>query len=821
MRAGTITHEEMSSIYIAGDFAAGDFDCFYKASSESGGNDVGYIIVDGVTVASDSGAGSWTAMTTQTLSAGVHFIQFVYTKDNSTNSNDDTFYIDDIVLPAFTEVNYEDFPGGVVPSVGDWTNDATDPWQSSTGSTADINGLKSKTSLADDGTSTLTYVSSSGAPAGDVIMAGFADSESGFDIFQLKIDTVEVFSDSGNHSAVRAPLGFFGSVTSGSHTYEFIYSKDGGGADSQDAGFVNLFYEPGFGAIVEKDQEAFRFYDDDGDESGSTALEAQNVDLSIDKETVFHLRIGMQTVGDAPAEAATLEHRKVGDPAWGVGGPASMNVQHINDSIANTGGANTSFTAVSSLTKAIEISNNNRMTHAGATTLDGTNREGDDLAGARLLTSTSTLTYYREAASLASDMEFQTTILEYIGAASGTNEFIVRGRHEVDLNGTTATASVDITSDGVSSAAKCIPFITGILNNATADDTDSATSTAYLTSTTNMEVNKGSASNNVKIYITLVEFTGSAWTVLHGRATAQNADTGNITLRDGSDGTSGTPTSVSAWANTAIFGQYRSNTADGTDDAIADNWPRYEQGTTALVGWAFDANHASVSATEEHVVHTLENADMDVTIFTDTSSTAGETTINITSAGLSSLDTSLAIISSTSSGTGVALPRAYRNVYLNSTTQAAHWCTRSGNTCSHYIQIVDFAGVTEPPAFEMALGAGTPGTTTSRLTGFSGTFGGGRFEEVLNPSATDTDVAEDGYREDVWSIQATADAVDAAVYEFRALYDDRVADTITEVPRVTIGTAPPSGDDTLLATLQTMDRGVGSVRAARLGGELQ
>ena len=33
--------------------------------------------------------------------------------------------------------------------------------------------------------------------------------------------------------------------------------------------------------------------------------------------------------------------------------------------------------------------------------------------------------------------------------------------------------------------------------------------------------------------------------------------------------------------------------------------------------------------------------------------------------------------------------------------------------------------------------------------------------------------------------------------------------------------APPATDDTLLATLQTIDRGIGQVRAARLDGELQ
>ena len=38
------------------------------------------------------------------------------------------------------------------------------------------------------------------------------------------------------------------------------------------------------------------------------------------------------------------------------------------------------------------------------------------------------------------------------------------------------------------------------------------------------------------------------------------------------------------------------------------------------------------------------------------------------------------------------------------------------------------------PHFEMAEGAATPGSTTQRLSGLTGTFGNGRIEEADNPS---------------------------------------------------------------------------------------
>jgi hypothetical protein len=97
-----------------------------------------------------------------------------------------------------------------------------------------------------------------------------------------------------------------------------------------------------------------------------------------------------------------------------------------------------------------------------------------------------------------------------------------------------------------------------------------------------------------------------------------------------------------------------------------------------------------------------------------------------------------------------------------------------------------------PKAIEMQAGLLVPGTTTQRLTGFSGTFGGGRAEETAaqNPSTTDTDVADDGNREDLWSVWGR-DAARTGPHDFRVLYDGVVAETITQTPQVTFSTGTP------------------------------
>ncbi len=108
-------------------------------------------------------------------------------------------------------------------------------------------------------------------------------------------------------------------------------------------------------------------------------------------------------------------------------------IQHLQDDVTNTGATNTSFTPVASLNNAFALPTNNRKTHAGRADLDSNPLEGDDMAGARVLTGTGTLTYYRESASISNNMRFNTDIWEYIGTPGGANEFIVRGRYTASL----------------------------------------------------------------------------------------------------------------------------------------------------------------------------------------------------------------------------------------------------------------------------------------------------------------------------------------------------------------------------------------------------
>ncbi len=374
-------------------------------------------------------------------------------------------------------------------------------------------------------------------------------------------------------------------------------------------------------------------------------------------------------------------------------------LQHLQDDIGATGGTNTSFTPITSLNNAVAIATNNRKTHAGPDA-NSNAKEGHDMAGARVLTNTSTLTYYRESTSTAENNRFNTSIWEYTGVSGGANEMIVRGRYEIDLNGGTYMVNQPIS--GITNKDKCIPFITGIMNNAAIDDADSGTAIAYLNSATNLVVEKGgTATPHVKVYITLVEFTGYNWTVLHGDSGAVANASGSIALHADADGSTGATANVSAWNNAIIFGHHRGDTAPaGTNDSHADNWPTLTPGgDTASVQWNFFSTHDS-DGSNRHFVHVLNNSEISVSRYTDTGFDKS-IQVNITSAGLTDLNQALILGSTYHSGTGAGYGRGWKNYSFNSLTEVEVWTHRAGSgtsTISTELQVVNFVPPIKGPA---------------------------------------------------------------------------------------------------------------------------
>lgn len=67
--------------------------------------------------------------------------------------------------------------------------------------------------------------------------------------------------------------------------------------------------------LLSREQEGFRFRNDDGSESGATWAQNQDVNHEVAKQTNTRLRVLGDMTGDANAEAATLEYKEASDGA--------------------------------------------------------------------------------------------------------------------------------------------------------------------------------------------------------------------------------------------------------------------------------------------------------------------------------------------------------------------------------------------------------------------------------------------------------------------------------------------------------------------------
>ena len=392
----------------------------------------------------------------------------------------------------------------------------------------------------------------------------------------------------------------------------------------------------------------------------------------------------------------------------GSGASADIKIQRGTTTVSVDGETVTLGDAVGSLDNAFVVLTCNRQTGSGDST---GNMEADDLSVQARLTATDTITFDRPATTPGIDQYVAWEVWEYVGAASGENEFIVRSRNDVTLtSATSATATLDNTPDDIDA---CIPFVNGVMTADTGNGANGLAVTAYLSDTDELTVEIGENDSNAKsAHVTTVEFTGSNWSVGHGIVTGQTADSGTIDLVTAAAGTGGSQFDVSDWTQ-AIIASW-GHKGDGTNEALADNWPMLTPGgADNEVDYTFDANHDG--SDDDIIVHVLDHADLTVTRFSSTSSTAGNTAVDVTSASLTDLEQSSVLVTATSSGGGTAYARGWRTVHLTSLTNVNFHCGRSGNTIASSIQVIDWTGVTSSGGGSTKQGAASL-TATATLT---------------------------------------------------------------------------------------------------------
>jgi hypothetical protein len=245
---------DSSNLFLFGDFDAGDVTFYEKVSSETD-FDFGRFFLENTerTAAAaqlevSGNPGSFTQRTVA-ITAGVHCLQWTYTKDSVDPANDDTWYIDDIVVPDYTLVDLSDAETfATIPTTDGWTDDATYPWRTYTRKMFNATGSGRSGSITHSQTTTLTYDSDAGAPAGNAVAVFRADAEGNFDELDYIVDSVTQQSASGANGAQSGtPRVWIKAVSSGAHTYEYEFGKDGSDTQGRDQGEIFMLYAPGMG----------------------------------------------------------------------------------------------------------------------------------------------------------------------------------------------------------------------------------------------------------------------------------------------------------------------------------------------------------------------------------------------------------------------------------------------------------------------------------------------------------------------------------------------------------------------------------------------
>ncbi len=331
------------------------------------------------------------------------------------------------------------------------------------------------------------------------------------------------------------------------------------------------------------------------------------------------------------------------------------------------------------------------------------NMEGDDLSGGMYLSATDEITVARQSGSATNPMRFDWEVWEYIGPSGGANEFIVRSRDIVTISsGASNTATLTNTPDDIDD---CIPIITGIRTSTATDGGDDATAIAWLSGSNTLNVERGGTGGTTVVYVTTVEFTGSNWSVGHCRY-SHNSTTVNGTLASDADGTTGS-FDVSDWSTACIF--YGFSGPTNGQQAIEDTSVVVRNHSSSTTQMTSQIDAGADTTGSEVFAHILKHADMNVTRYTDGSSTgATSDSIDITSAGLTNLEKAAVLYTSNSGGTGTAYGRGWRNARLTSLTNVDYQAHRTGNNPTlHQLEVIDLSGIldeeTGEPTGEMEL----------------------------------------------------------------------------------------------------------------------
>lgn len=340
-------------------------------------------------------------------------------------------------------------------------------------------------------------------------------------------------------------------------------------------------------------------------------------------------------------------------------------------------------------------------------------------------------------------------VWRYTGAALGPDEFIVRDRVAITITGNTASQAVS----GIVDRNKCIPFWTGSTNtNTSVNDYDASTVSVYIDSSDNVQIERGSSTGTLVIYVTIVEFTGNNWEV--GHVKSENHDGANeldITIATSSDANTGV-FDVENWSNAMII--EGSLEGDTSETGLSDNLGIWKNGSSTTTASFINDQDAGTQHDGVAYAHILKHPSLNIYRGEDINFTEGNNTYTSPpwpsgAPTTVSLDELALEWFSDTSGTGTAHARGRLSAYITAGTGAiTSWVHRSGNNVRINYGAADlsaidgtaFLSVTDVDGDEILNNTQTSVVISGAL--FGAVQGTGKVELVQNSDYTGTIVLQ-------------------------------------------------------------------------------
>ena len=308
------------------------------------------------------------------------------------------------------------------------------------------------------------------------------------------------------------------------------------------------------------------------------------------------------------------------------------------------------------------------------------------------LTDTDKLTFYKNNANSQKQVG---EVWRYTGAGGGDNEFIVRGSYAITVTGSSATATVT----GLVDRNKAVPIFNGVNSDQTSTSNyEETTFAVHINSSGEVVVSRNNNTAGTQVvYVTVVEFTGSNWSVGHGVSSNHDASIETVTLNTDSTGAGGSTFDVGDWSTAMII--EATMEGDTSETGLADVLALVQPSGT---GVTFSVTEGDGNARNDGTgyIHVIQHNDLNVNRATNNNFSEGNNTyanINSFPSGTPT-DKNLDQLSMewfvSTTGTGTAHARGRLTARVTDATGTIQtWVHRSGNNVKIYYGVADLSGI--------------------------------------------------------------------------------------------------------------------------------